>query len=85
VNNQTIQKVVFPHGLVVIPENRAYLTDNMNQVFSLIPFLQSVSEGGKKEKASKIADLSLSVARTVEISNLILKYYIVVELHDYLL
>ena len=63
-NRQRIQKVVFPEGLVIVPENRVYLTDNMNQVFSLIPCLQSISEGVEKEKASKIADLSLSVAKT---------------------
>ena len=62
-NRQRIQKVVFPDGLVVVPENRAYLTNNMNQVFKLISRLSSVSEDDKKEKASNNADLSLSVAR----------------------
>ena len=62
-NRQRIQKVVFPDGLVVVPENSAYLTDNMNQVFKLISCLQSVSESDNKEKVGENADLSLSVAR----------------------
>ena len=62
-NKQRIQKVLFPDGLVVIPENRSYLTDNMNQVFKLIPCLTSVSEDAKKEKVGNDADLSPLVAR----------------------
>ncbi len=62
-NRQRIQKVVFPEGLVVVPENRAYLTNNMNQVFKLISCLSSVSEDAKKEKVGNNTDLSLSVAR----------------------
>jgi site-specific DNA recombinase len=62
-NKQRIQKMLFPEGLVVVPVSRVLLTDNLNQIFKLIPCLESVSEGDKKEKASKNADLSLSVAR----------------------
>ncbi len=62
-NKQRIQKMLFPEGLVVVPVSRVLLTDNLNQIFKLIPCLESVSEVDKKEKASKIADLSLSVAR----------------------
>lgn len=56
--------MLFPGGLVVVPVSRVLLTDNLNQIFKLIPCLESVSDGDKKEKASKIADLSLSVARS---------------------
>jgi len=62
-NRQRIQKVVFPEGLEVVPENRAYLTNNMNQVFKLISCLSSVSEDDKKEKVCNNTDLPLSVMR----------------------
>lgn len=63
-NKQRIQNALFPNGLLINPESRAYLTDNMNQVFKLIPCLASVSEDGKNEKVGKIADSPCSVART---------------------
>jgi len=45
------------------PKNRSYLTDNMNQVFKLIPCLKGTSEDAKKEKVGNNADLSPVVAR----------------------
>ena len=61
-NKQRIQKMLFPEGLYIVPEKRTYLTQNMNQVFQLIPLFTGVSEGRKTKKVTISDDFSLLVA-----------------------
>ena len=63
-NKQRIQKMLFPEGLYIVPEKRTYLTQNMNQVFQLIPLFTGVSEGHKTKKVTVSGDFSLLVAGT---------------------
>jgi site-specific DNA recombinase len=63
-NKQRIQKMLFPEGLYIVPEKRTYLTQNMNQVFQLIPLFTGVSEGHKTKKVTISDDFSLLVAGT---------------------
>ena len=63
-NKQRIQKMLFPEGLYIVPEKRTYLTQNMNQIFQLIPLFTGVSEGRKTKKVATADDFSLLVART---------------------
>ena len=63
-NKQRIQKMLFPKGLYIVPEKRTYLTQNMNQVFQLIPLFTGVSEGRKTKKVATADDFSLLVAGT---------------------
>jgi hypothetical protein len=48
--------------LVIVPEKRTYLTQNMNQVFQLIPLFTGVSEGRKTKKVTISDDFSSLVA-----------------------
>ena len=59
-----IQRTVFPSGLVINPQNRAYLTNNMNELFVLISSISADTEGVENEKASISAGLSYQVAGT---------------------
>ena len=61
-NKQRIQKMLFPEGLYIVPEKRTYLTQNMNQVFQLIPLFKGFSEGRKTKKVTISDDFSLLVA-----------------------
>ena len=61
-NKQRIQKMLFPEGLYIVPEKRTYLTQNMNQVFQLIPLFTGVGEGCKTKKVATADDFSLLVA-----------------------
>ena len=62
-NKQRIQKMLFPEGLYIVPEKRTYLTQNMNQVFQLIPLFTGVSEGCKTKKVAITDDFSSLVAK----------------------
>jgi len=61
---QKIQKLVFPEGLSIDVKNRAYLTNNVNSVFSLINGLSSVSDKKEKELVQKNPEKFLVVAGT---------------------
>ncbi len=63
-NKQRIQKMLFPEGLYIIPEKRTYLTQNMNQVFQLIPLFTGVSQGRKTKKVTISDDFLFLVAGT---------------------
>ena len=63
-NKIRVQKLVFPLGIVINPQNREYRTTEINSVFSLIASISSDSEEGIKEKVSISADLSSLVAGT---------------------
>jgi hypothetical protein len=58
-NKQRIQKMLFPEGLYIASEKRTYLTQNMNQVFQLIPLFTGVSEGRKTKKVAIAGDFFL--------------------------
>jgi hypothetical protein len=83
-NKQRIQKMLFPEGLYIVPEKRIYLTQNMNQVFQLIPLFTGVIEGRKTKKVAIIDDFSLLVAGDQTISNFPERYELVVELLLYI-
>ena len=53
---------MFPEGLVIDTENRAYLTNKMNELFVLIRSISADTEGVEMKKASKNTGLSLKVA-----------------------
>ena len=62
-NRQSLQKLLFPTGILYNKENDGYRTDNENEVFKIFRRL-SVSYEDKKEKAtSEIIRLSPSVGK----------------------
>ena len=62
-NRQSLQKLLFPTGILYDKENDGYRTDNENEVFKIFRRL-SVSYEDKKEKAtSEIIRLSPSVGK----------------------
>lgn len=62
-NRQSLQKLLFPTGILYDKENDGYRTDNENEVFKIFRRL-SVSYEGKKGKAtSEIIRLSPSVGK----------------------
>jgi hypothetical protein len=62
-NRQSLQKLLFPTGILYDKENDGYRTDNENEVFKIFRRL-SVSYEDKKEKAtSEIIRLSPSVEK----------------------
>ena len=52
-SKQRIQKVVFPHGIVLNPKNRSYLTNNMNCLFLITITNSENNENWDKKKSVK--------------------------------
>jgi site-specific DNA recombinase len=59
---ERIQNVVFPNGLVINPENRTYLTKNINTIFRLTDCISEGTEIDIKKQTSENAGLSYQVA-----------------------
>ena len=79
---ERIQNVVFPHGLVIDPQSRTYLSKNTNTLFSITNRL-SVDEGlVMKKQVSILTDRSFEAAGRVELSNLLEDYYLLAGVFD---
>ena len=63
-NKERIQNVLFEDGLPINPQNRQYLTNNINQIFKITACISSGYEFDKNEKVDNDADFSRLVART---------------------
>ncbi len=61
-NKQRIQKVLFNDGLVIVPEKREVLTNNLNLIFSLVKGISSDCKDDKKIKVDNFADFYVPVA-----------------------
>ena len=59
-----LQELIFPKGLTINPENRQYLTNEINFLFALNATITRDSGVSKKEKASINTGLSCLVAGT---------------------
>ena len=59
-----LQKLVFPEGIVIEPENRQYRTSKVNKVFSLISSISMDNDGKAKDSSTLNEDESCLVAGT---------------------
>ncbi|MBZ9628148.1 recombinase family protein [Psychroflexus sp. CAK1W] len=59
-----MQKLIFPHGIVIDPIKRQYRTTEINSVFSLISSISRESEDKKKDSSTNLVNESHSVAGT---------------------
>jgi len=57
----SIQKLLFPEGIVIDPENRVYRTKNMNPIFGIIHSLSTDTVGVKKKRIGINTDPSHQV------------------------
>jgi hypothetical protein len=65
----SIQKLLFPEGIVIDPENRVYRTKNMSPIFGIIHSLSTDTVGVKKKRIGINTDPSHQVDLTIRISN----------------
>ncbi len=63
-NKLRVQKLVFPEGIVIDPEEREYLTKKVNCVFSLTPAIKGDKKGLESKKPTDNVDGSSLVAGT---------------------
>ena len=56
-----IQKLLFPKGIVINPEDRTYRTSNLNPIFGLIHSFTGGNDGANKKRTSSNTDPSLVV------------------------
>ena len=59
-----LQKLMFPDGIVIEPENRQYRTSKVNQVFSLTASISGNKDIKEKNSSTKIVNESCLVAGT---------------------
>lgn len=57
-----IQKLLFPKGIVINPEDRTYRTSNLNPIFGLIHSFTGGNDDANKKRTSSNTDPSLVVA-----------------------
>ena len=56
---EKLQKLIFPDGITYDRKNGAFRTEKVNEVFSCIAYLNSVSTENKKGQINDNIDLSL--------------------------
>ena len=56
-----IQKLLFPKGIVINPEDRTYRTSNLNPIFGLIHSFTGGNDDENKKRTSSNTDPSLVV------------------------
>ena len=49
----SVQKLLFPEGIVIDPEDRTYRTSNLNPIFGLIHSFTGGNDSGNKKRTSK--------------------------------
>ena len=59
-----LQKLMFPEGIVIEPENRQYRTSKVNQIFSLTSSISRDSEQKRKNPSTNLVNGSCLVAGT---------------------
>ena len=60
----SVQKLLFPEGIVIDPEDRTYRTSNLNPIFGLIHSFTGVNDDANKKRTSSNTDPSRVVAGT---------------------
>ena len=66
----SVQKLLFPEGIVIDPEDRTYRTSNLNPIFGLIHSFTGGNESGNKKRTGRNTDPSCLVDNSIEISNI---------------
>ena len=59
----SVQKLLFPQGIVIDPEDRTYRTSNLNPIFGLIHSFTRGNDDANKKRTSSNTDPSCVVAR----------------------
>ena len=59
----SVQKLLFPNGIVINPEDRTYRTSNLNPIFGLIHSFTGGNDDANKKRTSSNTDPSCVVAR----------------------
>ena len=59
----SVQKLLFPEGIVIYPEDRTYRTSNLNPIFWLIHSFTGGNDSRNKKRISKNTSPSCVVAR----------------------
>jgi hypothetical protein len=65
----SVQKLLFPEGIVIDPEDRTYRTSNLNPIFGLIHSFTGGNDSGNKKRTGRNTDPSSVVDNSLEISN----------------
>jgi site-specific DNA recombinase len=60
----SVQKLLFPEGIVIDPEDRTYRTSNLNPIFGLIHSFTGDNDSGNKKRTGRNTDPSCVVAGT---------------------
>jgi site-specific DNA recombinase len=60
----SVQKLLFPNGIVINPEDRTYRTSNLNPIFGLIHSFTGGNDDANKRRTSSNTDPSCVVAGT---------------------
>ena len=60
----SVQKLLFPEGIVIDPEDRTYRTSNLNPIFGLIHSFTGGNDSGNKKRTGRNTDPSCVVAGT---------------------
>ncbi len=58
----SVQKLLFPEGIVIDPEDRTYRTSNLNPIFGLIHSFTGGNDSGNKKRTGRNTDPSCVVA-----------------------
>ena len=66
----SLQKLLFPEGIVIDPNDRTYRTSNMNPIFRLIHSFTGGKDDSNKKRTSKNTSPSCVVDNSFEISNI---------------
>ena len=66
----SVQKLLFPNGIVINPEDRTYRTSNLNPIFGLIHSFTGGNDDANKRRTSSNTDPSCVVDNSIEISNI---------------
>ena len=66
----SVQKLLFPNGIVINPEDRTYRTSNLNPIFGLIHSFTGGNDDANKKRTGRNTDPSCVVDNSIEISNI---------------
>ena len=66
----SLQKLLFPEGIVIDPNDRTYRTSNLNPIFRLIHSFTGGKDDSNKKRTSKNTSPSCVVDNSFEISNI---------------
>jgi hypothetical protein len=66
----SVQKLLFPSGIVINPEERTHRTSSLNPIFGLIYLFTGGNDSRNKKRTSKNTSPACVVDNSVEISNI---------------